>query len=413
MSSRAREYLRPPLDGYSGALAPEWAAEIRRGYDALVASGGFEVAKAAGQALVNRFGELLPATVLMAQSEFASGDPFAAFERLEPALRGQPTYLAGHLLLGRSAELSGRPAAAFRAYRQVAGDPLAARRLAAVADAAVQEVRSQLDDELERGRVAEAQALSAELADWAPGSLVTLEGSWKVARASGDPVAELLAVRPLAATAPDRRDWTERRAELEVAVGDPKAGVDLYEELSRRDPNDPRLADGLAGAKFRWRLELLPEAVSGLVGPRRLTRGDFATLLYWLVPGVRTDRGRGGRIVADVPLEHPQREEIVRVVNTGLLEVADSTLHRFAPDRAILRSDALRSVGRWLAGQAACAAPLAEGLRPSTDAICEVATRCRLLDEVAECLPGAALSGVEASQILRRALDLGVAPSRP
>ena len=124
-------------------------------------------------------------------------------------------------------------------------------------------------------------------------------------------------------------------------------------------------------------------------------------LLYWLVSQVRNSRPTAGRIATDV-LDHPHREEIVRVVNLGLMEV-DPTQHRFYPGSPVRRGQALRVVLRTLArfGAAACARTAAvtaanacavAGLRPAG-----------LRRGVRRDAP---LSGSEGVEILRRSLKL-------
>ena len=85
------------------------------------------------------------------------------------------------------------------------------------------------------------------------------------------------------------------------------------------------------------------------VGGTPELRGDYAALLYWVVPGVRQTQGGSARIASDV-IEHRWQQEIIRVVNRGLMRV-DATMHRFDPDRAITRAEALRSALEVAAGR--------------------------------------------------------------
>ncbi|MGD2114116.1 MAG: hypothetical protein PVG07_03625, partial [Acidobacteriota bacterium] len=99
---------------------------------------------------------------------------------------------------------------------------------------------------------------------------------------------------------------------------------------------------------------------------------------------------------------------IARVVNLGLMEV-DPTLHTFSPDRPARRGDVLEALLRAVAelgSGAACLEGAPLGRRPTDRAVCTVAARCRILPEPADCLPGVTLSGGEALDLIRRAVEL-------
>jgi hypothetical protein len=218
--------------------------------------------------------------------------------------------------------------------------------------------------------------------------------------AQGNLPAELQAVKSLAARRPEDRDLLERRAELEMTVGDPSAGLEIIQGLAARNPNDPELAEMLDAAKFRWRLTLLPQAVQQTAAKADINRADFATLLYWLVPNVRYARPTAGRIATDA-LDHPRQEEIVRVVNLGLMEV-DATLHRFSPGAPVRRGAALRTLVRML-GQFGSGISCMGGGGSSA---CEVSMRCGLIASEEGCQAQASLSGAEAVNLIRKSLDV-------
>jgi hypothetical protein len=245
------------------------------------------------------------------------------------------------------------------------------------------------------------------LREWQPGGEQTLRAERALAVAEEDPEAELAAVAALGARFPEDRELTERRAELELAVGDPGRGLSLLEELAAAHPGDSDLAARLDAAKFRWRFAQLPARVSALGRAPELSRGGFAVLLYWLVPSVRYGRGSAPRIASDI-LDHPQREEIARVVNVGLMEVEPS-VHRFAPDRPVSRFDALAGALRLLGGGAGgepvpCAAEVPYNARPSYEFVCGTAASCGLIASAGDCLPRAPMSGSEALEVIRRTL---------
>ena len=217
-----------------------------------------------------------------------------------------------------------------------------------------------------------------------------------MARAAGDEQAELEALRGLRDRGRSDRELLERLAVLELEHGDADQALHLLEGLVAEAPDDESLRSQLAAAQLRFRLRLLPENVQKLAARPELARGDFAALLYWVVPGVRQTQGGSARIASDV-IEHRWQQEIIRVVNRGLMRV-DAEMHRFEPDRAITRAEALRSALEVAAGRPGgdCARGVAATPSPGATLLCDAALRCAILADAAECLPQARLSGGEA-----------------
>jgi hypothetical protein len=346
--------------------------------------------------------------VLAAQAAFYRREPAAALAAVRPAAAGLPGYTAAELLRGRAAEAAGEVVEAFEAYRAAAATSgAAAAQAAAIAPRAAEVVFLRVEDALARGRTAAAAVGVDTLRAWDPEGETTLRAERALAVARRDPEAELAAVTRLGVRYPADRELTERRAELELAVGDPGAGLALFERLATEHPGDPELAARVEGAKFRWRFLQLPPDVTELAGRPELSRAGFATLLYWLAPAVRYGRPSAPRIASDI-LDHPRREEIARVVNLGLLAVEPS-VHRFAPERAVTRGEALEALLKLLGGAAGgeprpCAAEVPLNRRPSLDFTCATAAACGLIPSAGDCLPQAPLSGAEALELIRRAL---------
>ena len=119
------------------------------------------------------------------------------------------------------------------------------------------------------------------------------------------------------------------------------------------------------------------------------------------MPQVRNSRPTAGRIATDV-LDNPHRDEMVRVVNLGLMEV-DPTQHRFFPGSPVRRGAAMRVVLRMLSrfGAASCAGGKADG-----GDVCEASLACGLLASGDDCQATAPLSGAGGVEILRRSLKL-------
>lgn len=395
------------MTGYPRDVDAGRQERVRDAWRVLVQASDREGALETAAALLDEDPSFAPAQVLVAQVELGEGEPAKVVGRLLPLLDQMPQYVAGQLALGRAAELTGDVPLAYSAFREIAArSPQAFQRVGELHPRAVEIVSNRLHEAVRQNQLFEADRHLALLRRWAPDEVGTLEGARDLAVARGDRRAELAAVQGLSARRPDDRALIEHRAELEMAVGDPSAGLQIIQTLASEHPQDPALQEKLAAAKFRWRVSLLPRGVQDVAAKAELNRADLAVLLYWLLPSVRYARPSVGRIATDI-LDHPQQEEIVRVVNLGLLDV-DSTLHRFSPGAPARRGTALRSLLLALARsgeKVSCLGGAAKGY-PSTSAVCDTASACSLVPPEDECRPSSALSGGEAVELIRRALKL-------
>lgn len=402
-----RPFLAEPLEGYPFPVDASRRLRLEEGYRAL-AAGDEETARRAAGTLLLAEPAFHPARLLAAEADFYGGEVAAALDAARAIAAAVPGYTAAELLRARSAEASGEVVEAYEAYRAAAStSPRAAERVEEIAPRAAEVIYQRAEDALARGRIDEARRSVELLREWQPEGEETLRAERALALAERDPEAELAAVTALGLRFPDDRELTERQAELELAVGEPGRGLALLEQLAAEHPGDPDLAARLGAAKFRWRFAQLPVRVTALGRTPELSRGGFAVLLYWLVPSVRYGRGSAPRIASDI-LDHPEREEIARVVNIGLMQVEPS-VHRFVPERAVNRSEALEAALRLLGGTAGgepvpCAAEVPYNPRPSYDFVCGTAAACGLIPSPGDCLPRAPMSGGEALEVIRRAL---------
>ncbi len=406
LPERGEDYLLDPLAGTPQGVSAETFARLRDAHARLLAEGALTAAEAAAQDLLAQDPDLAPAGVLLAQVEFARGRFREAAGILEPVARAHPAYPAAQVLLGRSLERLGDIPAAYAAYRAVAAaSRLAFERTGALHSRALEVTANRVGEAVRMRDLGVARRHLALLREWGPSEELTFEAARQVAAVEGDLRAELAAVQPLSERRPDDRSLLERRAELELEVGDPGKGLEIVQRLADRHPGDPALARKLDQAKFRWRVSLLPPGVQAIVGKPELTRSELAVLLYWLVPSVRHARPAAGRIATDV-LEHSHQEELMRVVNLGLLDV-DPRLHRVFPDGAARRGTALRSLQRLLRMVQKSLPCLAGGeADPGGEALCETAARCGLVAAPEDCRAQDPLAGPEALDLIRRALDL-------
>jgi tetratricopeptide (TPR) repeat protein len=402
-----RPYLIDPLEGYApkveaGEGTPRLRADLEAAWRSFLDAGDTEGAAKTSEEMLAANPDFLPAQVLAAQVEFAKAENTHVVARLLPVGDALPTYTASQLLVGRAAERLGDTALAYSAYRAVAArSSLALKRAGELHPRAMEIVYNRLGEALRAAKLDDAGKQLALLQGWGPSETITLEATRKVARARNDLVTELEAVKEIAARSPGDRLLLERRAELELAVGDPSAGLQIVQNLAAANPKDPALAQKLEAAKFRWRLSQLPKDIQDIAAKPELTRGDFAVLLYWLVPQVRNSRPTTGKIATDV-LDNAHREELVRVINLNLMDV-DPTQHRFYPGSPLRRGQAMRVVLRLLVrfGAASCANGSAEG-----GDVCDVAQGCDLLASGDDCEASSALSGAGGVEILRRSLKL-------
>jgi hypothetical protein len=407
---RTDAFLVDPFEGYP--LQPTAALEqrIRDAYAVLVRQGAPEVAHEEAEAVLEVDPGFHPAHVLAAQSALLLGRGRDALDRTRPVVEELPEYRAAAWVLALAAEDLSRVVAAYEALLPLAPDwPEATERAERLRIRAVEITHNRFVEALDRGHLEAAGSELERLHEWVGDQPETLEAAWRLARALGAEETERLVLERMVLADPARRETAERLAELEIGGGSLRVGLSRLEALALEYPDDPALLDLVERAKFRWRLENFPDDIRALARSPELTRADFATLLFWLVPEVRYADLEAPAVATDI-LDHPRRDEVVRVLNLSLLQV-DQTVHRFVPERAVMRGEALAAFLRLLArGQpdAACLLDVdVTRLSKWSDLTCDCAVRCGLIPEAADCLPAAPVSGDEALELFR----LGLAPA--
>lgn len=409
LSAEEKAFLVEPTAGFAGPLKQERHDEILGAHQRLMQAGDLAGALALAERLLAAEPDFVPGRVLGGQVEFARGDLGAVLRRLLPGAPTAPAicapgYTACQLLIGRAAERSGNLPLAYGAYRGIAAkSPTAFARTGALHAPALTETRNRVDREVAQGEIDVAKEYLRLLESWGPSEISTFEAAAAVAQAAKEPKVELAAMRKLTERKPDDRGLLERRADLEMEVGEPSAGLDIVQKLTLRFPKDPTLAARLEVTKFRWRLSFLPPDVRGLAQSDGLSRGDLAVLFYWLIPNVRYAKPSAGRIAADV-LDSARQEEIVRVLNLGLMDV-DGDLHRFFPGSPARRAAALGALVRALSRFGGGLACLRDGGGP-----CVTAARCGLVASTDDCRPRDPVTGREAVEMIRRVLKALGAP---
>ena len=407
---RHAAFLVAPLDGYPMAVDSERAAALNAAWRELRSgAASIDATEAAALGMLETDPGLHPAIVLAAQARMLRDEASAVVEMLRPVLEEVPGYTAAALLFGHAAEEIDAPELAFLAYREAAEQSALAAELAETLRLrVVDDLYQRLDDALDRRRPRDAAESLAQIRELEDGeSRRTLDAERRIAFARGDRQAELTILRRLAEDAP-RDEELARLGELELEGGEVRRGLEVFEDLAARRPDEALYAEQLDRAKLLWRLQSLPSQIQSLAEKARLDRSELAALLYWLVPEVRYAQVSNPPIATDI-LDHPFREEMLRVMNLGLMRV-NETLHTFSPEAPVTRSqalDALLHLLRMGPVEPSCLSSAdLSGLGRGSGQICRKAAQCRLIPEVADCLPDATLSGTESIELFRRSLDL-------
>jgi tetratricopeptide (TPR) repeat protein len=406
-----KPYLVSPTRGYPLALDAGTQQQLDDIHRTLVVEGEPKLAHQRAERLLELNPALHPASVLAAQADFVAKDFNRAIGRMRPIAEEMPDYVAAQLLLGRSSEKTGDIPRSFAAYLAVSDvEPLARERADEMRSRAIEIMANRINEALDQGRLEQASLGVAQMQEWAPEEATTLQLTADVAALMEEPEVELEALRLLVGRYSQDRDLIERYAELELEAGDPSLGLRALQTLSAEYPDDAELVDKLALAKFRWRLQLLPEEIRQLAELPALNRSQLASLLFWLFPEVRYGRPAEAKIASDI-LDDPHREEIVRVINLGLMQM-DTDLHQFSPDRQAKRIEVLSSLALLLNRHQpplACMGEAPVSRASSVEYVCQLTARCGLLPSAADCLPSSVVSGATALEMCRRAQEqLGI-----
>ncbi|MEM1180602.1 MAG: hypothetical protein AAGM22_19810 [Acidobacteriota bacterium] len=404
-----RPYLIDPVSGYPLALSAAEADQVKGLFSRLVSGDDPKVVARDAAALATSSPALLAASVAAAQAHFVAGSAKAASDAVGPVLDELPDYLAAALLAARLDERAGRVLEAHDRYSSVTDSSrLAAERSQDLRPRAQEIIAARFDDALNRGRFDDAEAALERLELYDLGTLPTLEAKQRLLNASGDAAGELEVIRELTEISDDSF-YERRRADLELEIGDVRSGLDIFERLASASPDDAELAEGLARAKFLWRLELLPPEVKTIGRLGELARADLASLLYWLFPDVRYSAVDNPPIAADI-LEHPKQREILRVLDLDLMAV-DEALHRFRPAEMATRSDLLQALlGLLMSSDPPLGCLSSEARRSAASQprrwVCTRSADCGLIRDSLSCLPEATLAGAEALELVRVAQEL-------
>lgn len=328
-----------PREGASGAFPPDaqagWMSLLAG--DAVGARAEFEVARRQEPgSLPVRIGEI---EALVAAGALPEGR--AACAEAMPGSGPGGATLPLLVACGEAEARSGQPIAAYGLYHQAAAR--APERTGITARAA--ELRAQARDQAGK----EAQE-AATRKDWAaarlaagraieidPDSAAVREAAGDVERQAGDGAAALERYGEALQRAPSNRELQGKIARLAAERGDWASAIPALERLAAEDPSFEAEAEE---ARLSFRLSNWPEPERAAARTTRLTRGDAARLVWWMVPDVRQRRISAGIIASDI-VDRSDREQIARAVGLGLLDV-DRETHRARPDAVLTFAAAAR-----------------------------------------------------------------------
>src|ERR1051326_1391346 len=212
-------------------------------------------------------------------------------------------------------------------------------------------------------------------------NLLTLK-NWDEARTTLDPLVN---------TEADKSDVQEALAEIEVGRGQFEQAIQRYEILSKRE-HDPRFANRLNELKQRWNEENMPPQFRKAIESEVATRADLAVLLYWKLASIRFAQNVGTPPIAIDVENATGRDEIVRAIALGILQVGPVT-RRVSPNAPVTASALTRYAARVLASRGASCT------RGVTDAHATVAA-CNVSDVATTLPPDAPVSGRVVSDVI-------------
>lgn len=199
------------------------------------------------------------------------------------------------------------------------------------------------------------------------------------------------ALDPLVGTEADRADVQESLAEIEVGRGNYEQAITRYQRLASRE-HDPRYARRLDEIKEEWSAANMPPQFRRALESPAITRADLAVLLYWKVASIRFAQNLGAPPIATDLENVTGREEVVRAIAIGMLQV-DPVTRRVGPNATVTASALTRYAARVLANRAASCA------RGTTDAA-RIAAACNVTDLAATEPPDTPVSGRQASSVI-------------
>lgn len=167
-------------------------------------------------------------------------------------------------------------------------------------------------------------------------------------------------LEPILDSAADRAEVQESLAEIDAGRGRYQEAIVRYERLQRRAPN-ARYERRLDEIKEQFASANMPPQYQRAFESDSIDRADFAVLLYWKVASVRFAQNLGAPPIAIDVADVPGREELIRAIAIGVLQV-DPITRRVGPNSPVNAGAITRLAARILTARGASCA------RGTTDA---------------------------------------------
>jgi len=161
-------------------------------------------------------------------------------------------------------------------------------------------------------------------------------------------------LEPILDSAADRGEVQEALAEIDAGRGRYQEAIVRYERLQRRVPNE-RYARRLNEIKDQFAAANMPPQYQRAMETDSIDRSDFAVLLYWKVASVRFAQNLGSPPIAIDVAEVPGREELIRAIAIGVLQV-DPITRRVSPNAPVNAGAITRLAARILTARGASCA---------------------------------------------------------
>ena len=237
---------------------------------------------------------------------------------------------------------------------------------------------------------ADAQADAERALEIAPGSREAMVAAGRAAAAAGDPSAAF--ARLYAAWKLDPADVSvgELAGDLARKVGRGDAAFEIYSSLAR---SDPRFRSRAQESEEDFVISNWPAGEREIARAPRLTRAGGVTLLWKLLPQIRSVAATARAPIASDIVSRKDQRILSRALQLGLLSV-DPATHRARPDAFLSRVEGVRMLLRasGLAGLRAGDACASKG--ESGAEVISAAARCGLL-------PAARRSGISGAEYRR------------
>jgi len=337
------------------------------------------------------FPEYLPATLGIAAIDIRDGRFDRASQAIERAEGKVSSYTAAEVYAAEIAARQNQLKRAYDLYSQLATQVT----VPDVIKDRYADIRERYFEELSQNARAatgpDANRLLSEALSINPGARdlrmqlvrnLLAQKNWAEARMTLDPLVNSEA---------DKSDVQESLAEIEVGQGQYERAIERYERLAKRD-REPRYANRLNELKQRWTEENMPAQFRKAIEAEVATRADLAVLLYWKIASIRFAQNVGTPPIAIDVENATGREEIVRAIALGILQV-DPVTRRVGPNAPVTATALTRYAARVLAARGAgCARGLGEAHM--------ILSACKVSDATTTLPPDDPVSGRVVSDVI-------------